>query len=281
MTEVKYILDSQYRYSGTSNSPTFSIPDSGIVNPKGFYINKIIIPHSFYNIHEKNRYFAFTDVLGVPVYATLAIGEYTLPNLLIELGTAMGVADTSGEVYTWTQSTLTKKLTVTVTGATGFSITPLLAPTSTPSALPKILGMLNVPGVGDQWGDDNAVTGTYTGFVSYTFNCVPWVAVRTVYVKSSLVSQSKFRSSALVNALPGTSSFFIGQGHQDILHTFHVNTLYGGELKFIESSDTERVVYPLEGTSNITNISFSLWNSNWSQIDLNGRPFLAELTFIF
>lgn len=275
---TKFVFDSDKRYTGTNDNPVFSIPNGGIKASQVF-VNMINIPHSFFNINTSNNSFVWTDASSATHTSSVPIGDYTASELLTALETAMDADTTDGLTYSWTVDDASKKITVTNSGPSVFSLDMANSALPNPSALPKMLGFLEIALPTSFFGDD-AIIQAMTGASSYTGNAVFWVgSPRSLYIRSSLGRSSRdYNSYAFVNGLNPLNGFYIDQGKNDILEMVPVTTVWGQNIHHYPKA--ENLVIPLNPNESISTISFEIEDQNYAKVSLNGQPFVIELIFM-
>lgn len=277
MVLVKYIFDGFYRFSGSNNNPKFIIPYSGI-SAKSFYVNKVIIPHSFYNINNVNNKIHWTDSLGVELTSTVTPGDYTISEFITALGNAMTASATDGLTYSVTKNDNTKKITITNSGPTNFDIRYDTTQTA-PSVFFAMLGFYELYNNQQFYGDYNRIA-LLTGQSSYTANYSYWLSIRNIYLKSSLARTSReYESYAFVNNVHPTS-YLTDTGINDILTTIPVTSNPGDLIVKEPYFEPEKVILNDKAAYGINDISFELVSDeSYGQVDLNGRSFIVEIVF--
>lgn len=271
----KYIFDSSLRYTGTNASPQFTIPNVGI-SADYVYINKITIPHTFYNITSSNNVLDWTDNILTDVTITIPPGNYTIDELLTALGALMSLGTTDGDVYTASRSSFTNKVTISNFTVSTFAIRY----TSASHNLLKLLGFYEVElNEGQFYGDSNRVAALPAA-TSHTANDTYYMSVRNIYIKSDISKQVANFSSGTFGSAFSTSlgTYYTLQSKQDVIAMIPVKTLYGGLLEY--EVQNEPVKLYLKNAAKISSISFELfYDEDFIPLDLNGRSWTIELVF--
>ena len=288
--KTKLILDSSKRYQCTNNDPIFYLPNVGI-KASSYYINKISIPHSFFNIQAHiqpnynnigNNLIEWVDTLGQTNITYLDEGNYNITELLSHIGTKMTAAASDSKTYTATRDSITNKVTITNNTATIFQIlwqsaSIQLNGRSPAQELGKMLGFNSSETCTDFFGDNNNLTDL-TGVGTYTGNNNYWLGFpRNIYVFSDLPYQSNaYKSSTFFSVKSGVNEF-INEGKNNILATIPVDTNYGDVINY---EPVTKEIIPLNSGSKLTQIKLELQNDIFDTLDLRGQPWTCEIIFI-
>lgn len=254
MTLQRLLLNSRNRFKGKPECPTFTLNNMG-VQCKSFFVSKVEIPHSFYNITSANNILYWTDDTGTSQISTLTVGNYTtseLVNHMSDVMTTDTLADTGTATYTVSANGITKKITITNNLNANFSIE-----WSSCEILARMLGFSNSP-MGSDFGLPNVVDNS--GNYIYNANNQYWIgSPKNILIKSSLMN------SALVSSIVNTSAH--ESGSFGIIEQVLVDTV-AGEITVYEPS------FPVDipcRDDTISVISFELLDENLNKLDLNGR----------
>lgn len=265
MAIQRFIFDSFLRYSGSNNKPRFIIPNTGI-KAKHCYINNISIPHTFYNINSNNNTVTWVDASAAAQTSVIPVGNYSLSEILTELGTQMTADTSDGLTYTATVNSKTSKTTITNSGPSVFSFT-YNASVGCPCFL-TLLGFFEVESEQQFLGDYNRIAAL-TGASSYTSNSSYFVSIRNIYIKSNLARQAVNYNSF--------SYTYRNSGINDIIANIPVTSSYGDLLT--QEAPNHIIKYDIKN-SNITELEFELVSDDsYKTIDLNGRAWTIEVIF--
>lgn len=275
MAIQKYIFDSFYRYSGTNSKPRFILPNVGIT-AKTCYVNKVSIPHTFYNINNLNNKIYWTDAIGGLITSVISPGNYSINEVLLEIGAQMTADSTDGLTYSATRNIKTSRVTITNSGPSVFNIR-FEVNQKCPACFFVLFGFYELENDQQFYGDFNRIA-SLSGASSYTANANYFLNIRTVYVKSNLVRQStNYQSHAFVNNVQNLNAFFIDSGKNDIITTIPVTSTFGDFLIHESPFETERLSFQQYG---ITDVEFELVSDdNYENLDLNGRSWTIEVVF--
>jgi hypothetical protein len=273
----RFIFDSFLRYSGTNNNPKFVIPNVGIKATR-VYVNTVSIPHSFYNVTTSNNqisFYASDDPTRLSlINSTITPGNYTISEILTEVGTQMTADTTDGLTYTATKDSKTNKTTITNSGPTAFALY---------SGYPDILTMLGFHGAEseDDFISDSGRLGAviFNGLSSYVSNASYYVSPNSIFVRSNIARKTTdYKSNAFVYTYnPTNSSFIIDSGKSDFLLHLPVTTNFGDMIEWRAGNSPVRMA--LSETS-ITEVEFELHvGSEYNRLNLNGRAWTIELVF--
>lgn len=268
----KYIFDSSLRYTGTNNSPKFTIPNVGITEANWFYVNRINIPHTFYNITSLNNQWHWTDNNSADIVSTIPVGNYTIDEILTELGAQMSADTTDGATYSCSRSARTNKVSITNTSGATFAVRYVFSSHN----LHKLLGFFEAETAeGQFYGDSNRIQALPAA-VTQTANDTYYAGVRHIFVKSNIGLQvNNYRSGTIGSIYK--SQWSIEQGRQDILFHLPVESSYGG----VETYELQGPPVKLYLNNNtLSDITFELlYDEDYLPLDLNGRPWSIELVF--
>ena len=211
--------------------------DSDLHQVKRIELKSALIPNTYYNINANNNLFFFPNSdSGLSSY-TVPIGQYTIATLITELNTLVAV-------LTVTESTLTGRLTFTISAGTMDIISD-----SAVNPMAPILGML--------------VTVLATAG-PVTVSGVPNLnGLKSVYISSqSLSSHSSMIASEKLK--------------RNIFCSIPVDVPYGVYMTWDENDNT--LDYTLFAShKNISSIDIKLLDDNNDVVDLNGLDW--ELIF--
>lgn len=268
---TRVILNSHYRTSGTNDIPTFTLQNVG-VSARTVYINSINIPHTFYNITYFNWEFFWKDSLDQNINTEIPIGNYTLTQLLTELGNQMTTDATDGLTYTASVDVLTQRVSITNSGPTSFTIRP------NPSGrfADKIRGMLGFRDADQSLEDlngDNFRTATSLFGSKITAFDTYFIGKQAINIRSNVLASSKNYQSILFSK--DSASDNIKPGKNDIVATIPITTDYGDIISYNVGNGIVKMNVP----SNITNISFELLDEHFKPLELRGRSWTIELIF--
>ena len=288
--KVKVLFDSSKRFQCSNNNPLFYLPNVGI-KATHFYINRITIPHSFYNIqaHIQSNYnnignnlIEWVDSAGQTNITYLDEGDYNLTQLLTHLGAKMTAAASDSKTYTASVNSITKKITFTNNTASNFQIkwnssSIQLNGRSPCQELGKMLGFSSSETCTDFYGDNNNLSdsvgaGTYTGHNNY------WIGFpRNIYVFSDIPNATnQYKSSTFFSVKNGVNNY-IEEGKNNILACIPVVSNYGDVINF---EPEVKEIIELNTNSNLTQVKFELRNDIFDRLDLRGQPWICEIVFL-
>lgn len=266
------ILDSTYRYSGTNNNPRYNLPDVG-VKGRRVYVNTVGLPHSFYNITSNNNNLYWIDSLTASLTSTIPVGNYSISELLTELGTQMTADATDGLTYSASRDTKTNKVTITNSGPTNFALN---TNSSTLNGIRTMLGFYaNGESNQDTYGDYARlyIGGNLSGASSYTAVDSYYIAQRSVFIRSNLTRKAQNYESTTLTYNNIKNS--VETGRKDYLIYLPVTTDFGDMMEWKVGNDPVK----LDLNSNVTELTFELVDEDNNQIDLNGRSWTIEIVF--
>lgn len=271
--KTKYIFDSQNRYSGTNNHCNFVIP-SPVLTTKAFEISHIEIPHTMFNINSNNNMIKWSDATPTANTSTIPPGNYSIDELLTEIGTQMTADTSDGLTYTATKTTITKKITITNSGPSVFSLNWDFTPAT--FQLAKLLGM-TLTGTEAEFYGDFGIAGVFpSSQSSYTGTNNYWSAFpRNVYIRSNLGYKTKEQISRAV-VLNSTNNN-ISQAQYGLIRKIPLNTVYGDSIVVSPSLNTE--IYQFKNSGQISSVDFQLLDDYFNEIDLNGQSWSIEIIF--
>ena len=277
MGKSRFIFDSFFRHSGSNSNPRFNIPNVGIV-ARSFYVNKISIPYTFYNINNNNNKINWTDSLGVELTSELPVGDYHIDDLLIEIGTQLSTDATDSLTYSLSVNERTKKVTITNSGSSNFTIRKDTTKNNYTSFF-VMMGFYDAY-TDQMYGDYNRIS-ELTGSSSYTANDSYYITIRNIYVKSSLINKSKdCYSYAFYNHIDDSNPFYTSTGYNNILATIPVSNVMGDLIVYRETTENDTIILNSGALYPVSDIEFELISGEYyNQLDLNGRNWIIEVTF--
>lgn len=288
--QVKVIFDSSKRFQCSNSDPVFYLPNTGI-KAKSFYINRITIPHSFFNIQAHiqpnynnigNNLIDWVDSGGQTNITYLDEGDYSLTQLLTHIGVKMTAAAGDSKTYTASLNEITKKVTITNDTASVFQIRwnssgIQLNGRSPCQELAKLLGFTSSETCTDFYGDNNNISdlvglGTYTGVNNV------WIGFpRNIYLFSDLCQHSNsYKSSTFFSVKNGVNEY-LAEGKNVILATLPVLTTFNDVINY--EPEIKEVIH-LNTNSKLTQVKFELQNDIFDKLDLRGQPWVIEIVFL-
>jgi len=264
---IKYIFNSANRYTGTNAKPTFVLPRT-VADRNTFLVKSIEIPFNFYNINSTNNVIEWISNTPTSTTSTITAGNYTITELLTEIGSVMTADTDDGGTYTSTKNSKTSKITI-AGDAGNFEIN-----WNTNDITKKLATMLGYHDVDSgaatqpftQYTDSTGAS-TYTGPNSY------FVGVRYLNVHSNLTKYTDYYSKYTTNKTSGIS----GEGRFDIISKIPLNDSSPGQQ--IVYRPFQEYIYHLKSTDVIQDVTFEITDQNLDLIDLNGVPWSIELIF--
>lgn len=257
---TRLILDSAQRHSGTSQNCSFVVPSPGIIG-RAYEVVRLEIPHTFYNITAANNVINWTTNTPTATVTTIPVGDYSITALMSEIGTQMSADTDDGLIYSCSENTVTKKLTITNSGLSNFELN---WGTTISERFAKMLGF---GGVSVNTDIGVPAVPVVTGAATYTGNNVYWVGLpKNLYLKSNIANKSDEPSAMVITP---------GGGNTNIIHKIQVSTVFGESIIFEPNS----VRINKLNNQPITHINFQLLDDNFEEIDLNGNEWGVELLF--
>lgn len=249
--ESKLILFSQNRTLGSENQPTFIFSNPPL-QADSFYVRKVSIPNSVYNVNVYNNTLELLD--GVTyVTATIPVGNYQTDELLTEIGTQLTAVGATG-TYSATRDVNTSL--VSITNSLGITFTLGWDQNDVTKQMAYDLGFYPATSVSDTGKPQPVATSGTT----HTANNVYWISpVKTINIQSNLTSKGQ--------------PAYTTRGWENIIESVQTASSYG---QMITVEYENPIVVPL-ATKNITDIRFKLLDENLKPIDLNGRDWVIEL----
>lgn len=265
MTQTKIILNSANRTSGTAHKCRFVLKNPGI-RAKNFYVSKIEIPHSFYNITNRNNKIYWTDDTSTAQISTLTNGNYTIDELLTHIGSVMTtdtLADTGTATYSASKNINTKKITITNNLLANFSIE--WGTNDTTKQLAYDLGFYPTPSAEDT-GRPTPIT--LSGAATYTANNSYWIgSPKNILISSNLANRA-FK--------PACVSLAKGGGTSNILEQLLVDSVAG---QITTREFINPISVPINPSNTIFDLDFELLDQEFNSLDLNGREWSIHIVF--
>lgn len=272
------IFDSFYRTSGSNNKPTFTLPNVGI-QAKGFYVNSVSIPHSFYNITQYNNILRWSNSTSTSTTSTIPIGNYSITELLTEIGTQMTATTNDGLIYTASRNTKTNKVTITNNGPSSFGLR--IVSSLEQENLSFIFVLLGFSGADvdtyKQTLNLQYLQQLYTGTSITALNSY-FISTNNIYIKSNICNKSTSYNSdaSFFKYDTAQDNYKWFRGLTDILLYIPITTNYGDRIIWNTGNNPTKI----STESHITSITFELTDdNNFKQLDLNGRSWTIELVF--
>jgi hypothetical protein len=265
MTTTKLILNSANRSSGKPHCCRFVLKNPGL-KAVSYQVKKVEIPHSFYNITDRNNVINWDDDTGTNQISTLTNGNYTVDELLTHVGavmTADTLADTGTASYTLSKDVNTKKISITNNLLANFDIN--WGATEVTKQLAYDLGFYPTPSAEDQGRPEPVAVNAQS---THTANNSYWIgAPKNILIKSSLANRA-FK--------PACTTLAKGGGVVDILEQVLVDTV-AGEITTKEFINPVRV--PINPHNTIFELDFELLDQDLNLLDLNGREWSIQILF--
>jgi hypothetical protein len=130
MESYKYAIINSFDRPNTNESDSdfnTNIVGGGFENLKQVAVSQVILTNSFYNVDSTNNTIIFQEFNGSANSTRTATittyGNYSIPNLITALGSAMSSASAYSRTYTVTVSAITELLTITASGGS-FNVQP-------------------------------------------------------------------------------------------------------------------------------------------------------------
>lgn len=119
MENYKFVtINSFDRANGSDSNFTVTLNGTFREDFTQMALVNFICTNTFYNVDSTNNTFNFQENIGAVTTATLAVGNYTLTDIITALETAMDAISANARTYTITSSSLTNKLTITGSAGT-------------------------------------------------------------------------------------------------------------------------------------------------------------------
>lgn len=196
----KYVfVNSRDRQSGTSGSFNYRITDTRIDRPSSFYVEKVLIPYSFYNISsalQNNKITIIEQTGSLQFTITLPDGQYTFDDFADRLAYYLTFESAlSGNSYTYTvsqQANYIPKIRIAISDPT--KTFKILWATGTTTYMWRLLGYNQADSVSWLYQQDAQNV--------FNFNIAPNILVRSKKLTASNNSVHKSKVSDIILSAP-------------------------------------------------------------------------------
>lgn len=217
-------VNSRDRIKGTDGNFTYRLTDTRLDKVNSFYVEKVLIPYSFFNISEtlkNNRMYWHEVNPGVNLTYIIPDGQYTLDDLMLMIGNGMSnESSIFGASNEYTLSLMTTvvpftglsttvqvlpKIQITATNAGVLSNFYLRWTTASPTSyLYKILGYPFE--TGSPGGSNAYPPGLVQGAIgTYNFNIAPNILIRSRILTANNNAIYKGKTSDVILSAPMAS----------------------------------------------------------------------------
>jgi hypothetical protein len=251
---IQVYIDSTYAMAGYTSNFSYFLKEP-IRNAKSFKITSAEIPLSFYNIRssgiDANNTFIFSETNGTTTTtATVTAGYYTSTSIITALQTAMNTASPNFYTYTITYNTTIGKFIISATG--NFKVMYNSSSTSTGwLSINWVLGYNQVSNT-----NSNLQAGQTSPFLDY---------YQYFYVRIGLNFNGNFDE----------------MGNKNSIIKIPITNPQGAIQYYFDVSDNRFDILSTGGDNPISAFNLQLLDSDYYEVNLNGRQVSYTLTFYY
>lgn len=225
-------ISNKNRISGSASK--FSCRINPTTKIQKITIEKVIIPHTFYNINSFNNKLVFNDGVDRTVFITP--GAYTPSSLIAEMKTKMD-ADVSTLVFNVVYSDVTRLITI--------------FETSGPTAYGLKFNFDN--SIGETLGYGNV---DLTGLAAYTASQILNLSINNYYIDIYSKAITRYHKNMLTD-----------DNFNPMLRVANSYTNFGN---FLEDENIKDIVFDYDPSATLVEIDIEIRNSQQRLIDFNG-----------
>lgn len=196
-TKKRIYVNSRDRISGTSGNFKYKLNGFRLANVESFYVEKVLIPYSFYNISSdlQNNFITIQEQTGLSTFTIqIASGQYTKDYFYTFVSGVLTSASPNGLVYTVADNINPQRPTMRISATGNFKI---LWATGTNTYLWRIMGYDPI--------DSPTFEPTQIGQNTYNFNIAPNILVRSNTLTYNDSNIYKSNSSNVILSAPMAS----------------------------------------------------------------------------